>query len=73
MDCHIELSFLTLARLFWSVQFYGICRSGGIGRRAGLKIQYGSPHVPVRVRPSVLFDPLEEGFILIMEISHFKL
>ncbi len=29
------------------------CRSGGIGRRAGLKIQSGSHQVPVRVRPSV--------------------
>ena len=30
------------------------CRSGEIGRRAGLKIQSGLNPVPVRVRPSVL-------------------
>lgn len=30
-----------------------ICRSGGIGRRAGFKIQFGLSQVPVRARPSV--------------------
>ena len=33
---------------------YGISRSGGIGRRAGLKIQFGSNRVGVRVPPSAL-------------------
>ncbi len=28
-----------------------ICSSGGIGRRVGLKIQLGSPLVPVQVWP----------------------
>ena len=32
-----------------------ICRSGGIGRRAGLKIQSGLPQVRVRLPPSAPF------------------
>lgn len=32
--------------------FNQVGRSGEIGRRSGLKIHRGSPHVPVRVRPS---------------------
>ena len=40
--------------IFESNFLSGISRSGGIGRRAGLKIQSGLHQVPVRVRPSVL-------------------
>ena len=59
--------------IFENIILNGICRSGGIGRRAGLKIQYGLPHVPVRVRPSVQYDLKYFSFYLILLILQLSL
>ena len=39
-----------------------ISRCDEIGRRARLKIWCGSPHVPVRLRPSAFLTPAREFF-----------
>ncbi len=42
-----------------------LCRCGEIGRRTRLKIWRGSPHVPVRVRPSANKHPFKRVFFYV--------